>query len=101
MRRNTDGKLLELVRGIVHDVQMAHQRITLRVDRNENQINNRIAIQNERIHDVILVVANRQRGRQGRYETIEEHIHIVVVYIHFGENGVHRLFQCLSRHDLL
>ncbi len=100
MRRNTNRIFLELVCGVVHDIQMSHQRIALRIDRDKNQIDNRISIQNNGIHYVILVVADSQRRRQGRNKAIEQQIHIVVVDIHIRKDGIHILFYGLSGHYL-
>ena len=61
MRRDVDGIFLEFERRVIDDIEVSGKGVTLRVNRYESQVNHRIAVQHDRIHDVVLVVGHGQR----------------------------------------
>ena len=99
MRRDIDGVFLDLIGRVVDDIEVTRERIALGVHRYEGKVNHRIPVQEDCVHDVILVVRNCQGRRDRRHEAVEEQIHIIVIDIDIGEDGFHIIFNRLRRED--
>ena len=95
VRRYVDGVFLEPESAVIHDIQVSRKTVTLRVHRHERQVNTRITVHHDGIHDIVLVERYCERRTERRYEPVEQQVHAVVVDIYILEDGVDVLLEGL------
>ena len=93
IRRHVDRVFLQTESTIIDDIQVTRETVTLRVHRYERQVDTRVTIDHDGIHDIVLVERHRKGRTKRRYESVEQQIHAVVVDIYVFENSVHVLLK--------
>ena len=78
VRRGVQEEFLDGVITVQRDVQAAREAVALAVYRHEGEIHTFISGYVHRIHDIIFVIGDGQRGRQRAHETVQQDIDIVV-----------------------
>ena len=78
VRRGVQEEFLDGVITVQRDVQAAREAVTLAVYGHEGEIHTFISGNVHRIHDIIFVIGDGQRGRQRAHETVQQDIDIVV-----------------------
>ena len=101
IRRYVDCVFLEPERTVIDDIQVTRETVTLRVHRNKRQVDTRVAVHHDGVHDIVLVESHRQCGTQRRDETVEKQIHAVLIDIDILENSIHILLERLRCNDIL
>ena len=101
VRRHVNRVFLDPVRAVIHDIEVTRETVTLRVNRHKSQVNTRISVHHNRVHDVVLVEGHGERGTQGRHKTVKEQSHTVLVQIHVLEDRIHVLVERLRIDDIL
>ena len=100
VRRDVDGVFLDAECRVVHDIQVTRESVTLRVNRHKRQVNTRVAVHHDRVHDIILIERHCQRRRQRRHKPVEQQVHVVVVDIYVLEDRIDVLLERTRRHQV-
>ena len=93
IRRHVDRVFLQTESTIIDDIQVTRETVTLRVHRYERQVDTRVTVHHDGIHDIVLIERHRKCRTKRRYESVEQQIHTVVVDIYVLEDRVHVLLE--------
>ena len=93
IRRHVDGVFLQTERAVIDDIQVARETVTLGVHRHKRQVDTRITIHHDGIHDIVLVESHGEGGGERRDKAVEQQVHVVVVDIDVLEDSIHVLLE--------